>query len=97
MNLPIDLSPSEVASICLMIAIIALFMAIILTLIHYMTGILAGFTLGLAAGTHAWWPMLSEYAHDVLIPLAISGGALVVWALAQLYERFEIGEVVSRF
>lgn len=61
---------------------------------------MAGFTLGLAAGTHAWWPMLSEWARDVVIPLAISAGSLVLWGLAHLYERFQdsgIEEAIKRF
>lgn len=95
-----NLSPSEFSAICLLISVVALFLAIILTIIHYITGVLAGFTLGLAAGTHAWWPMLSEWARDVVVPLAISAGSMVLWALAHLYERFQdsgVDEAIKRF
>jgi len=95
-----NLTPSELSSICLIIAVVALFMAIILTIIHYLTGLLAGFTLGIAAGTHAWWPMMQEWARDVMIPLVISVGSLLVWACSHLYERFVmsgVGDVMDRF
>lgn len=95
-----SLTPSEVASICLVIAAVALFMSIILTLIHYITGVMAGFIAGVAASTHAWWPMMQEYTRDVIIPLVISAGALIVWGCARIYERFSdagLDEVLERF
>ena len=95
-----SLTPSEVATVCLMIAVVSLFLAIILTVIHYITGLMSGFILGLAAGTHAWWPMLQGWFRDVAIPLVISAGSLLLWGCARLYERFHeaaIDEVVNRF
>ena len=92
-----SLTPAEVATLCLMLAVVSLFLAIILTVIHYVTGVMAGFLAGVAASTHAWWPMMQEWARDVAIPLVISAGSLLVWGLAQLYERFELGEVLERF
>lgn len=92
MHLLQDLTPSEVSSICLIVAVVALFLAIILTIIHYITGTLAGFIAGVAVSSHAWWPMMQTWARDVAIPLLIGAGSLILWALAQLYERFkEVG------
>jgi zinc transporter ZupT len=88
MHLLQNLSPSEVSSLCLLIAIVALFLAIILTIIHYMTRVLAGFALGLAAGAQGYWPMIEAWARDVLIPVVIGLGSLLVWAAMQLWERF---------
>lgn len=95
-----NLSPSEVSSVCLVIAVVALFLAIILTVIHYITGVMAGFIAGVAAGTPAWWPMMQEWGRDVAIPLVISAGALIVWGVTNLYERFKdsgLDEVFDRF
>ena len=100
MTLLQDLSPGEVSSICLVIAIVALFLAIILTIIHYITGLLAGFIAGVATSAPAWWPMMQEWSRDVAIPLLISAGALIVWGVTNLYERFKdagIEEVINRF
>lgn len=88
MTLLQDLTPSEVQSICLVVAIIALFLAIILTIIHYLTGTLAGFIGGVAVSSTAWWPMMQDWARDVAIPVVIGAGSLILWALANLYERF---------
>ena len=100
MHLLHNLTSSELSSVCLMIAVVALFMATILTIIHYVTGVMAGFIAGVATSTHAWWPMMQEWARDVAIPLVVSAGSLLLWGLAQLYERFlmsGVGDVVDRF
>jgi hypothetical protein len=100
MPFTLDLTPDEIASLCLVVAIAALFMAVILTIIHYITGVMAGFIAGVAASTPAWWPVMADWARDVAIPLLISAGSLILWGLAQLYERFQdsgIEEVVNRF
>ncbi len=97
MTLLQNLTPAEVSSVCLVVAIVALFLAIILTLIHYLTGILAGFAMGVAAGTPAWWPMMQEWGRDVAIPLLISAGALIMWGLTNLYERFKDSGIEDMF
>lgn len=100
MNLLHNLTSAELSSMCLMIAVVALFISIILTIIHYITGVMAGFVAGIAAGTHAWWPMMQEWARDVAIPLVVSAGSLLLWGLAQLYERYlmsGVGDVMDRF
>ena len=84
----LNLSSHEMSILCLLIAAVALFLAIILTVIHYATGIMSGFILGLAAGTHAWWPMMQGWFRDVAIPLLISIASLLVWGLMQLWGRF---------
>ena len=93
----LNLSSNELSTLCIMIAGIALFLAIILTLIHYATGVMSGFLLGLAAGTHAWWPMMQGWFRDVAIPLLISIGSLLLWALSRLYQTYWVGEVMTRF
>ena len=100
MTLLQNLTPAEVSSICLMVAIIALFMSIILTIIHYITGTLAGFIGGVVVSTHAWWPMMQDWARDVAIPIVIGAVSLILWGCAELYERFSqagIDEVMNRF
>lgn len=95
-----SLTPSELSSLCLVIAAIAMFLAVILTVIHYMTGLVAGFAAGVAAGTHGYWPMMQEWGRDVMIPLVISAGSMLLWGGAQLYERFMesgAGEALKRF
>lgn len=84
----LNLSSHELSVVCLLIAAIALFLSIILTIIHYLTGIMSGFLLGLAAGTHAWWPMMQGWMRDVMIPLLISLGSLFLWSVVQLWEGF---------
>ena len=96
----LNLSSHEMSILCLLIAAVALFLAIILTIIHYATGVMSGFVLGIAAGAHAWWPMMQGWFRDVAIPLLISAGSLIVWGGLQLWERFvEVGvaEVAERF
>ena len=93
----LNLGSNELSILCLLIAAVALFLAIILTIIHYATGVMSGFVLGLAAGTHAWWPMLNTWARDVAIPLLISVGSLLLWGLAELWARFMESGVAERF
>jgi hypothetical protein len=83
-----NLSATEVQAACLLIAAIALFLAIVLTIIHYTTRVMFGFMIGLATGAQGYWPMIQDWARDVLIPLIIGIGSLVVWAGIQLWERF---------
>ncbi|MDK1020191.1 MAG: hypothetical protein QGD90_00955 [Candidatus Hydrogenedentes bacterium] len=100
MHLLNNLTPSEVSSICLVVAVVALFLAIILTIVHYITGVMAGFIAGVAVSANAWWPMMQEWARDVAIPLVIGAGSMILWGCAQLYERFaDVGldEVLNRF
>ena len=95
-----NLTSDEVQSLCLLIAMVALFLAIILTIIHYLTGTLAGFIGGVVVGTHGYWPMMQEWARDVLIPVVIGALSLLVWGGAQLWERFlasGVGEAMQRF
>lgn len=88
MTLLQNLTPSEVSSVCLVIAIVALFLAIILTVIHYLTGVMAGFIAGVAVSANAWWPMMDSWARDVAIPIVIGAVSLIAWGGAQLWERF---------
>ena len=100
MTLLQNLTPAEVQSIALMVAIIALFLAIILTIIHYLTGTLAGFIAGVAVSANAWWPMMQDWLRDVAIPILIGAGALILWAVTNLYERFKdagIDGMMERF
>ena len=100
MTLLQNLTPSEVSSVCLVIAVVALFLAIILTVIHYITGVMAGFIGGVAVSASAWWPMMETWARDVAIPVVIGALSLILWGGAQLWERFQsagIDGMLERF
>lgn len=96
-----NLPSNELSALCLLIAAIALFLAIILTVIHYTTRVVAGFMLGVAASSQGWLPAAELWIRDVAVPLLISVGALLLWGLSQLWEWVvqESGtvEVLNRF
>ena len=85
MNLDI-LEGIPLREVCLLVGCVAAFIALLLTIIHYISRALVGMTIGAAAQAGVFGSMMQDYFRDILIPFVVSVGAFLIMATSHLYE-----------
>lgn len=71
--------------VCLIIAAIATFIVVLLTIIHYASRVMVCIAMGVASDGGFFGGMMQEYWRDVLVPFLVALGSFLIFLVGHIY------------